>query len=103
MTISLHSRIIIVGSGVFGLTSALHLAKAGYTDISIYDRLDLLELGYTFENGADTASADINKVFRAFYEDKEYYHKLALQAKAHFLEWDNELRNLDPNSLDAKA
>lgn len=95
-------KIIIIGSGVFGLSSALHLAQNGYTDITIYDRLDLLKLGYSFINGADTASADINKVFRAFYAEKDYYHRLALQAKEHFLQWDSELRQLDPNDPQAQ-
>lgn len=91
------TKVIIVGSGVFGLSSALHLTEAGYTDITIYDRLDLYELQYSFEKGADTASADINKVFRAFYPGEEHYHRLALKARKLFLEWESELQKLSPS------
>lgn len=95
-------KIIIVGSGVFGLTSALHLTDAGYSDITIYDRLNLYDLQYSFENGADTASSDINKVFRAFYPGEEHYHRLALKAKAEFLKWEKELLALSPEEAAEK-
>lgn len=101
MSISKETPIIIVGSGVFGLSSALHLTEAGYSNISVFDRLDLLKLRYSFENGADTASADINKVFRASYAEKDYYHRLALRAETHFRKWDTEVRQLDPQSEQA--
>jgi sarcosine oxidase/L-pipecolate oxidase len=45
-------KIVIVGSGVFGLSAALHLSLHGYTDISVIDRLDQLKIGYSFEGGA---------------------------------------------------
>lgn len=96
------SKIIIVGSGVFGLSSALHLVKAGYKDITIFDRLDLFNLNYSFENGADTASADINKVFRALYPGEPHYHRLALQARESFLKWDAEVRSCTPEEARAK-
>lgn len=89
------SKIIIVGSGVFGLSSALHLAESGYKDITIYDRLDLFSMRYDKNLGADTASADINKVFRAYYGDKIHYHKLALEARKVFESWDKELPEIE--------
>ncbi|CAM9011053.1 unnamed protein product [Wickerhamomyces anomalus] len=86
-------KIIIIGSGAFGLSSALHLVETGYENITIFDRLDLFKLGYIFDNGADTASADVNKVFRAYYGDKDHYHRLALKAKDIFTRWDKELKS----------
>ncbi|CCH45859.1 N-methyl-L-tryptophan oxidase [Wickerhamomyces ciferrii] len=86
------TSIIIIGSGAFGLSSALHLIQSGYEDITVFDRLDLAKLGYSFDNGADTASADVNKVFRAYYGDKDHYHRLALEAKKVFLEWHKDLQ-----------
>lgn len=103
MTLSKDSPIVIVGSGVFGLSSALHLAESGYSNITILDRLDLFKLKYSFENGADTASADINKVFRASYAEKDYYHRLALRAETQFRKWDKEVRELDPELEKAKV
>lgn len=32
------SKIIIIGAGVFGLTTAYELAKEGYQDITVLDR-----------------------------------------------------------------
>jgi sarcosine oxidase/L-pipecolate oxidase len=40
----------------------------------------------------DTASADINKLFRAYYVDKEHYHKLSLEADEVWRQWDRELK-----------
>ncbi|ONH65778.1 L-pipecolate oxidase [Cyberlindnera fabianii] len=96
------SKIIIAGSGVFGLSSAMHLIDNGYTDVTIFDRLDLYALGYSFMKGADTASADINKVFRAFYNGDELYHKLALQAREKFVAWDEEVSKLTPEQAKEK-
>lgn len=96
------SKIIIIGSGAFGLSSALHLVANGYTNIVIFDRLDLFKLGYSFDHGADTASADVNKVFRAYYGDKDHYHRLALRAKEVFLQWDQDLKKNTQQEAKAK-
>lgn len=51
------SSIIIVGAGVFGLSSAIHLAQRGYRDINVFDKQPYHETFYDFENGCDAASA----------------------------------------------
>lgn len=58
------SSILIVGAGVFGLSTALHLAQDGYTNITVLDR----------ENVPSPYSAgnDLNKIVRAEYEDSFY-------------------------------
>lgn len=61
------SKIIIVGAGVFGLSTALWLARSGYKDITIFDRCDVNKNKYNPSDGCDGASADINKVFRTAY------------------------------------
>lgn len=94
MTYSKDSKIIIVGAGVFGLSNALHLAQNGYTDITVYDRLDLIESKYSLLNGTDTLSADINKIFRIQYGDKVHYQRLAIEAGEFFEQWDRELKLL---------
>lgn len=48
------SKIVIVGAGVFGLSTAEYLLKRGYTAITILDRSAELP-------APDAASCDINK------------------------------------------
>lgn len=48
------SKIVIVGSGCFGISTALHLLRRGYTDVTILDRSPVLP-------APDAASTDINK------------------------------------------
>lgn len=70
--ISTDSNVIIVGGGVFGLSTALWLARSGYKNVTIYDRCAFDKTYYNPSNGCDGASADINKVFRMAYgEEKE--------------------------------
>lgn len=91
MPITKDSKIVIVGAGVFGLSNALHLAKNGYKDITVFDRLDFNNNHYTFLEGADTASADLNKIFRARYEDKKHYQDLAFEAFHVWQKWNREI------------
>lgn len=90
------SRIIIVGAGVFGLSNALHLAQNGYKNVTVFDRLDMDANAYTFLKGADTASGDINKIFRAQYAEKIHYQKLAFQAFEIWQQWNRELPLVPP-------
>ncbi|KAF7799907.1 hypothetical protein EIP86_011149 [Pleurotus ostreatoroseus] len=48
------SKIVIVGAGVFGLSTAEYLLRRGYSDITVLDRADVLP-------AKDAASCDINK------------------------------------------
>jgi len=68
--LSKSSPIIIVGAGAWGLSTALHLTAAGYTNITVYDRAAQIPSPYS-------AAWDINKIVRAEYEDP-FYTKLAL-------------------------
>lgn len=49
--------IIVVGAGVFGLSTALHLAQRGYTKVTVLDKTDYDETLYDYELGCDAASA----------------------------------------------
>lgn len=64
-------KIIIVGAGVFGLSTALWLSRDGYKNITIYDRCTVDKTFYDPSNGCDGASADINKVFRMAYGEEQ--------------------------------
>jgi sarcosine oxidase/L-pipecolate oxidase len=46
--------VIIVGAGVFGLSTAYHLLERGYTGITVLDRAEHLP-------AVDAASTDMNK------------------------------------------
>ncbi|GME82041.1 unnamed protein product [Ambrosiozyma monospora] len=89
--ISKDSPIILVGAGAFGLSNALHLSENGYSNITVFDRLNFEANKYTLLQGADTASADINKAFRAQYAEKKHYQDLAFLAFEVWQKWDKEI------------
>ncbi|KAM0756555.1 putative fructosyl amino acid oxidase, partial [Meredithblackwellia eburnea MCA 4105] len=64
------------GAGTFGLSTAWHLARRGYTNIVVVDR----------HEAPSTASAgnDLNKIFRTEYSTPSY-SKLALEAREAWL------------------
>ncbi|KAK5108527.1 hypothetical protein LTR62_008267 [Meristemomyces frigidus] len=66
------SDIAIVGGGAWGLSTALHLTRAGFSRITIYERAEAIPSPYS-------AAYDLNKIVRAEYEDP-FYTKLALEA-----------------------
>lgn len=94
MTYSIDSKIIIVGSGVFGLSSALNLVKNGYKNITIFDRTDYETEKYSPLRSSDSASGDINKFFRIYYENKTLYSKLAIDALNIWEAWNKEILDL---------
>ncbi|KAJ5776413.1 uncharacterized protein N7511_001424 [Penicillium nucicola] len=71
MSTAKNDSILIVGAGVFGLSTALELNKRGYTDITVVDRF--------VPPSADGSSVDISRIIRADYADPIYY-KMAREA-----------------------
>ncbi|KAF6831612.1 fructosyl amine:oxygen oxidoreductase [Colletotrichum plurivorum] len=65
------SSIVIIGAGTFGISTAYHLAKRGYTNITCIDRHPVPSL--------DSAAYDLNKIIRTEY-DEPLYTELALEA-----------------------
>ena len=63
----------IVGAGVFGPSSALHLAKRGYTNVTVFDKQPYDTTLYSYFKGCDVASADINKIIRSAYGSQIEY------------------------------
>lgn len=51
------SPIVIVGAGVFGLSTAIHLAERGYTNVTVLDKQAYHESQYSYDKGCDAASA----------------------------------------------
>ncbi|KAI0918968.1 hypothetical protein AcW1_003527 [Taiwanofungus camphoratus] len=68
------SEILIVGAGCFGLSTAYHLLKRGFTRVTVLDRSAELP-------APDAASTDLNKIVRSSYADIFYAH-LAREAIA---------------------
>lgn len=64
------SPVLIIGAGAFGLSAALHLFRAGYSDITVLDKDDSVPPRYSAAN-------DLNKIVRAEYEDA-FYRDLTL-------------------------
>ncbi|KIW37728.1 uncharacterized protein PV06_10359 [Exophiala oligosperma] len=67
-----NSPMLVLGAGTFGLSTALHLHRAGYTDITIFERAESIPSQYS-------AAYDLNKIVRAEYENT-FYTDLALEA-----------------------
>jgi sarcosine oxidase/L-pipecolate oxidase len=65
MAVSKSDSIIIVGAGAFGLSTALHLCAAGFTDITVLDKDSEVPSRFSAAN-------DINKIVRVEYEDPFY-------------------------------
>ncbi|KAI0159937.1 FAD dependent oxidoreductase [Hypoxylon sp. FL1284] len=62
--ISVDSSVLIVGGGVFGTSTAYHLASRGYKSVTVIDRFDA--------PSKDSAGCDLNKVIRADYPNPLY-------------------------------
>ncbi|KAI1348765.1 FAD dependent oxidoreductase [Xylaria sp. FL0043] len=71
-SVSKSDPIAIVGAGAFGLSTALHLARAGYPNILVLDKGATVPSAYSAAN-------DINKILRVEYDD-DFYTNLAVEA-----------------------
>ncbi|TGJ80283.1 hypothetical protein E0Z10_g8489 [Xylaria hypoxylon] len=93
------SKILIVGSGVFGLSTALWLARLGYRRVTVFDMQDTESTGYDPGAGIESASADINKIIRFSYGSKIEYQRLASQAAEIWDQWNQEIASLAGEEL----
>jgi sarcosine oxidase/L-pipecolate oxidase len=84
------SRILILGSGVFGLSTALWLRRSGYEDITVLDMQDTSTHSYS-PNSIDSASADLNKIIRFSYGAEIEYQRLATEAAVLWDEWNAQV------------
>lgn len=72
MAMPKESRVIILGAGAWGLSTAMHMMREGYSDITVLDRAESIPSPHS-------AACDLNKIVRAEYEDP-FYTQLALDA-----------------------
>ncbi|KAI1626219.1 FAD dependent oxidoreductase [Exophiala viscosa] len=84
-------KINIVGAGVFGLSTAIHLAQRGYKSVTIFDKQPYHESRYSYFNGCDAASADMNKIFRSAYGGQTEYQSLSIEAFEAWNQWNAEI------------
>lgn len=54
MVLSKHDKVLIVGAGCFGISTAYHLLARGYKDVTVIDRSDILP-------APDAASTDLSE------------------------------------------
>ncbi|KAF9039442.1 FAD dependent oxidoreductase [Hymenopellis radicata] len=66
--------ILVIGAGCFGISTAYHLLKRGFTDVTVLDRTETLP-------PVDGSSNDFNRIVRSSYYDP-FYSKLAQDAIA---------------------
>ncbi|KAK7408059.1 hypothetical protein QQX98_009774 [Neonectria punicea] len=84
--------IIVVGAGIFGLSTVIYLAERGYTNVSLFDKQPYEKTLYSYYKGCDGASADINKIIRSAYGSQTIYQDLSLDAIKAWNSWTEELR-----------
>ncbi|KAH6678861.1 FAD dependent oxidoreductase [Plectosphaerella plurivora] len=83
--------VVIVGAGIFGLSTALHLASRGYTNVTVFDRQNYDESMYSYQKGCDAASADLNKIMRSAYGGQTEYQELSFEAIRDWKAWNDEI------------
>ncbi|KAI9312855.1 FAD dependent oxidoreductase [Dichotomocladium elegans] len=78
------SKIIIVGGGAFGLSTAYALSSKAdkHYDIWVFDRQSI--------PAPDAASTDINKIVRMDYADEPLYMHLMIETYSIWREWNEE-------------
>ncbi|KAI8393452.1 FAD dependent oxidoreductase [Radiomyces spectabilis] len=76
------SKIIIVGGGCFGLSTAYALSLKNKYDVWVYDRQPIPV--------PDAASTDINKIVRMDYADETLYMHMAIEAMPLWRQWNQE-------------
>ncbi|KAL1723076.1 FAD dependent oxidoreductase-domain-containing protein [Schizophyllum commune] len=91
-------NVLIVGAGVAGLSTSLHLARAG-VPVTVLDYQPYNVNGYSPSKGCDAASADVNKIFRASYGKEVGYQKLAFEARDIWMQWNKDLASTPREDL----
>ncbi|KAL3291264.1 FAD dependent oxidoreductase [Colletotrichum asianum] len=91
-TLAKDDHVVVVGAGVFGLSTSIHLAERGYTNITLLDKQPYEKTHYSYFEGCDAASADINKIIRSAYGSQTIYQNLSFEAIECWNSWTEELR-----------
>ncbi|OCF39391.1 hypothetical protein I317_06819 [Kwoniella heveanensis CBS 569] len=97
--ITTDNKIAIVGAGVFGLSTAIHLSRRGYRDVTVFDYQPYHKNAYNPSDGCDSASADVNKVYRCSYGTETEYQDLAFSGRDTWLDWNRQIAASAPEDL----
>ncbi|KAL2813606.1 FAD dependent oxidoreductase [Aspergillus granulosus] len=73
------TKILIIGAGAFGTSTAYHLSQRGYTSIRVLDRYP--------PPSCEAASTDISKIIRSDYNEP-LYARLGLESIEAWSSWD---------------
>lgn len=90
--ISKSDTIIVVGSGVNGMSTILSLLDRGYQDIHLFDKRNYLSQKYSYFEGCDSPSSDFNKFFRTAYGKEIWYQKMAEDSKVVVEHWNEMIK-----------
>uniref|UniRef100_A0A8H7NEA3 FAD dependent oxidoreductase domain-containing protein n=1 Tax=Bionectria ochroleuca TaxID=29856 RepID=A0A8H7NEA3_BIOOC len=81
------SSFIIIGVGVFGLSTAIYLQHRGFKNVIIFDKQNYHKSAYSPFDGSDSASADSHKVIRSACGSKKPLQDLANRAIGTWKQW----------------
>ncbi|OQD75433.1 hypothetical protein PENDEC_c007G04063 [Penicillium decumbens] len=81
--------VAIIGAGIFGISLALALRDRNYK-VSVFERNEYDKNEYSPETGAQAASVDLNKIFRASYGTELHYQRLAMESRKAWLTEDEK-------------
>ncbi|KAI9138351.1 FAD dependent oxidoreductase [Paraphysoderma sedebokerense] len=77
--------VLIIGGGIFGLSTALSLLSSGHS-VTVFDKSPLPAI--------DAASTDISKVIRLDYGHSKIYTTLAYLSILQWLEWNKQTKDV---------
>jgi sarcosine oxidase/L-pipecolate oxidase len=86
------SEIIVLGAGVMGLSTTLSLLENGYKNVKLFDKRDYLKQKYSYFEGCDSPSSDMNKIFRSSYGSEVHYQEMAEKSLEKYLQWNEEIK-----------
>lgn len=85
-------KIIVVGSGINGMSTILSLLSHGYQHIEVFDKRNYDVQQWSYFNGCDSPSSDFNKFFRTAYGKETHYEKIALASRAIVEHWNEMIK-----------
>lgn len=77
----------------------MYLAQAGYSNVTVFDKQPYDKNAYSTADGADAASADLNKVMRMSYGEEIGYQRLAWEAIQLWNVWNKQISSSAPQDL----